>query len=222
MHGRHLLMGYKKIAASSKYVQKTIAFTSVTGATSIAMTVTNAPASGNTVIICIKDQVGYVASSISDPRSNTWHLITSPASSATASVYWAYMTTPLHVGDVVTVTMSGGGSNITATAYEYSTIANGVADTSATKQQNTSPTVVVGPTGTTTNTGDLLFTLMTTAAASETVTVPSGYTLRDSETVASCTMAVADYSPGTTGAFSATWGVNTNANLAAVLIAFLP
>lgn len=193
------------------FVQQTGAFANAGSATSVVVPVTNLPTAGNTLIANVRCGGGFVASSVTDPRGNTWIIDKkSTATNNTCSALSCIFTTPYQAGDSITFNLSGSSGTAAAQIEEYS--GQLTADQSAANQGTAATTGSSGATGATTQSGETFITFLTVGTASTSITKPTSYTERGSGlTSPRVDMAeLVNQASGSTPNPSWTWGPSGN------------
>lgn len=184
------------------------------------LTVSGNTTAGNTVILVAKGSGGIRVNSVSDSRGNTWQVdeVSTNTTNARVSVASAVLTTALLTGDTVTVTYSAGNSAGMA-VYEYSGLATVSYVDGTPTQGNATTGTSLSVSITTANANDLVFTAVA-CGTSETVTGPTGFTVRDSGqtgNASGCVQAAEDV-VAATGTYAANWSwTTTTANAVAVV-----
>lgn len=161
------------------FVQQTGAFANSVTASTVVVPVTNLPTVGDTLIANVRFGGGFVASSVTDPRGNTWTIDKkSTATLDTCSVLSCKFTTPYQAGDSITFTGTGSSGNASVQIEEYSGLLT--ADQSAANNGTTGTSGSSGATGATTTNGQTIIAALTTGTAATSITAPASYTERPS------------------------------------------
>lgn len=201
------------------FVQQNGSNADVIASSSFTVTVTNAPAAGNTLIAVVKGSAGGVVSSISDNQGNTWviDLTNSDLGATSISICRAYIKAP-----PTTITINGTNSTaFQAALWEFSGIApTGATDGSLGKSLNSVTTITNTLTATTTDTYDLLFASIAMGTAKTAWTQPASYTLATPTGMTNDYITAAYFQPSSTSAFAATWSWTGSSNVSAALVAY--
>lgn len=151
-----------------------------TSTTSVALTLANAVAVGDTVVVA----VGWGANtgtsrSVTDTGGNTYSEITiaNNGGSTFAALYWAHVTTGLNVGDSITFHTTQSVNSVTVGAYDYSGLQVAPLDQSIEAAAGTSTPNPSSGNVTTTAANELLFCVL--AHGSLTPTAGTGFTALD-------------------------------------------
>jgi trimeric autotransporter adhesin len=215
------LLRYNSTNNAGQFVQ-IVGSASSGSATSLSVIPTVTTRYNDTCIVVVKGSSARNASSVTDTQGNTWSLVTNTSTADTISIYIAVMTSPLSPSDTITVTMTGTANTCAAGIYEYSGILTASPiDGTPTSTSVASNTTATSSSVTTTNAADILISAFT-LATSQTVAVSSPFTSRGFIGGSSSTVALADYTPGSTGSYTTTWTWSTATTSAIALIALKP